>query len=128
VANDTVKQDSVAKQDTVVATIKADTSKSTIKPVSVGTAVAQNATVSNDTTSRLHYEILAGSYKFEAEALADVERYKKIGLNPRVIKPEVKFKITLGTYFDENEAKKAKNDILSAHKKLDIYIKSYNPK
>jgi len=91
-----------------------------------------NTSSAVDTAATLHYEILAGAFKSEAEANDILKKYQNIGLHPRILKHTQgnSYKITLGTYFDKGVAQKAADSILSATKmnKGDIFLQTYKPK
>jgi len=91
-----------------------------------------NTSSAVDTATTLHYELLAGAFKSEAQANDILKKYQNIGLHPRILKHTQgnSYKITLGTYFDKGVAQKAADSILSATKmnKGDIFLQTYKPK
>ena len=95
-------------------------------------ALVTGNTNTADTSAVLHYELLAGAFKSEAQANDILKRYQNIGLHPRILKHTQgnSYKITLGTYFDKGVAQKAEDSILNATKmnKGDIFLQTYKPK
>lgn len=121
----------VAKPDTDTikkATTPIDSTKAISKPDSA----LNTTTINTDTIKRVHYELLAGAFKKKAEADKTILNYKKMGFNAHILQnvPGRLIKITLGTYFDRDEAVAAKQKILNTGKLTDdkITIQPYNPK
>jgi hypothetical protein len=117
------------------ATPKTDTSKSA-QPVakdstatSAATSKTINATV--DTFAVVRYELQAGAFRTMTKVQTVMREYERLGLHPRVLTHSIGtlHKITLGTYFSEDEAKKVADSIKNnpATKKIDISVQPYNP-
>ncbi|MDB5141790.1 MAG: hypothetical protein JWQ66_503 [Mucilaginibacter sp.] len=123
-----------ANADTVKKADGTDTTKSAIKPDSGQTVVTPQQTINApvDTFATIHYDILGGAFKTLSQANGVIKSYKKLGLNPRILKHAKGnyYKITLGTYFNKDEAQKVEDSILTATKidKKDIYLQPYLPK
>ena len=123
-ADTTKPVDKKADDDSITKTVvKHDSAAKAVAPVN-------NATV--DTAAVLHYEILGGAYKSETQANEVLARFQKLGLQPRILKhiQGNSYKITLGTYFDKDQAQKAEDSILNSTKikKGEIFLQTYNPK
>ena len=86
-----------------------------------------------DTAAVLHYEILGGAFQSEEQANEVLKRYQNIGLHPKMLKHTKgnSYKITLGTYFNKDQAQKVEDSISTATKLrqgTDIYLQIYKPK
>lgn len=85
-----------------------------------------------DTFATVHYDILGGAFKTQALAENVMAKYRKIGLEPRILRHAKGnfYKITLGTYFDKDEAQHKRDSILKVTriKPIDIYLQPYLPK
>lgn len=117
------------------ATPKTDTSKAA-QPVAKDSTASLPATSNTinatiDTFAVKRYELQAGAFKTMNKVQAVMREYEKLGLHPRVLTHSTgtKHKITLGTYFSEDEAKKVADSIKSnpTTKKIDISVQPYNP-
>ncbi|HEY9196051.1 MAG TPA: hypothetical protein VIM77_07285, partial [Mucilaginibacter sp.] len=125
-------QPPIAKPDTDTikkASVAADSVKQTIsKPDSA----LKTSTVVNDTLTRLRYELLGGAFKKRADALATIERYRKLGFTAHILEnvPGRLVKLSLGTYFARDEAVDAKQKIIATGKikEDNITIQPYNPR
>lgn len=123
------------KPQTFVA-VNADTTKklSDIDTLAKAAVTAPQQTINApvDTLATLRYEILGGAFKTLSQATEVIKNYQKLGLQPRLLKhaPGNYYKITLGTYFNKDEAQKAADSILTATKinKNTIYLQPYLPK
>jgi hypothetical protein len=98
------------KNDTIKDTTKKDNS------VKVDTTATKSTGVTViDTFAVKRYEVLGGSFPTLKEANNSIKNYKTLGLNARIVKdaqgPYIK--LTLGTFFTNKEAKKARQDILN---------------
>jgi hypothetical protein len=107
--------------------------KTDSKPAAAAvTAPQQTINAPVDTFATLRYEILGGAFKTLSQATEVIKNYQKLGLQPRLLKhaPGNYYKITLGTYFNKEEAQKAADSILTATKinKNTIYLQPYLPK
>ena len=116
--------------DTTQSALKQD---SATKPAGQTTTAPQQATnAAADTLATLHYELLGGAFKTLPQTNAAIANYKKLGLQPRILKPVAgdSYKLTLGTYFNKDAAQKAVDSILTATKinKANIYLQQYTPK
>jgi cell division protein FtsN len=84
-----------------------------------------------DTYAVVRYEIQAGAFKTLSKVNAVMAGYSKLGLNPRIVQHSNGnlHKITLGTYFDEQEATKKEDSIknIKGINKGDISLQPYNP-
>jgi hypothetical protein len=84
-----------------------------------------------DTFATKRFELLAGAFPSKAKANLQMEKLKKLGLQPRLLSHATGplNKITLGTYFNRDQAVKTKDSILKVTgiSPEDIYIQSYNP-
>ena len=95
------------------------------------TTLTNNAPV--DTLATLHYDILGGAFKTLPQANALMKNYQKLGLQPRILN-HIKgnsYIITLGTYFNQEQAQKAIDSIANntkLRKGPDIFLQTYNPK
>lgn len=114
---------------------KTDTSKA-VQPVKKDSAASTpaaaktiNATV--DTFAVVRYELQAGAFRTMTKVQSVMREYERLGLHPRVLTHSTGtlHKITLGTYFNEDDAKKAADSIknIPALKKIDISVQPYNP-
>jgi cell division protein FtsN len=124
----TATQPAEKKADNTDTTKKVDTKQDSLAKVQ---ALVTSTTV--DTAAVLHYEILGGAYKTEEQANVMLPKFQGLGLHPRILK-HVKgnsYKITLGTYFNNEQAQKAEDSISVAtklRKGPDIYLQPIKPK
>ncbi|MGZ3943527.1 MAG: HU domain-containing protein [Mucilaginibacter sp.] len=84
-----------------------------------------------DTFATKRFELLAGAFPSKAKANLQMEKLKKLGLQPRLLAHATGplNKITLGTFFDRDQAVKTRDSILkvTGMGPGDIYVQSYNP-
>jgi hypothetical protein len=117
----------VAKPDT--AAKKPDSTAQTL-PVMPDSAKKAPAAVLQpiDYTKVKHWEIIGTSAKNKAEANAIIANFKKLGINAKTIKaPGVRIHISIGTYMNEDDAKKAMADLIATGKvRKDIYVQGFN--
>ena len=132
------KADSVAvvkKSLPPPAPVKTDTAKA-VQPAAKDSTVNAptktktiNATV--DTFAVVRWELQAGAFKTMTKVQAVMREYERLGLHPRILTHSTGtlHKITLGTYFSEDDAKKVTDSIKSipALKRIDISVQPYNP-
>jgi cell division protein FtsN len=120
-----------ASPDTVKKTADT-TAKAGSKPDSTGTLATPANNAPTDTAAVLHYEILGGAFKTLSQADGVIKKYQTLGLHPRLLKHAAGnyYKITLGTYFNKDEAQKVEDSILNSTKinKTNIYLQPYLPK
>jgi cell division septation protein DedD len=118
-ATDTSKEAAIAKNDT------STDAKTTAAPLN-------DQPVANDTLARKRYEILGGAFHTIKEANKTIDNYKRMGFDAHILKnvPGRLYKITLGTYFNIDEAINAENKLLkTGHVTTkQIGIQPYNPK
>ncbi|SDS37944.1 hypothetical protein SAMN05216490_1050 [Mucilaginibacter mallensis] len=131
VKHDTVKTDTPAqKTDTgkTHATIKGDTTAKIPTPVTT----TVTPPVVNDTLTKIHYEILGGAFQTLDEAKIAIGNYKHLQINARILNnvPGKLYKVTLGTYFDYQQAVNAEDTLLKTKKisKNSISLQPYHPK
>ncbi len=131
VKHDSVKTDTAAqKTDTgkTNATVKTDTTAKIPTPVA---ATVTPAAV-NDTLTKIHYEILGGAFQTLDEANIAIGNYKHLQINARILNnvPGKLYKVTLGTYFDYQQAVNAEDTLLKTKKisKNSISLQPYHPK
>jgi len=119
----------VAKKDTVSKV--QDTSKAAGQAQSP-VAPQQTAQTAVDTFATVHYDILGGAYKTLQRTNTEIGNYQKMGLNPVLLKHATGklYKISLGTYFNKDQAEKVKDSILNIPhiNKKNIYLQPYKPK
>lgn len=105
------------------------TSKDTVKKAPP--IVPQTVAVAQDTLGRLHYEIMGGAFGTMPEVNVAIKNYKSLGLKAKLLKHAAgrRYKITLGTYFSQDEAVKVQDSILKVTKisKESLYIQPINP-
>jgi cell division protein FtsN len=114
--------------------VNADTTKkvaTTQDSLAKATALVTGAAVDTDAVE--HYEILGGAFKNIDQANGILKNYQKLGLQPRILKHVQgnSYKITLGTYFNKEQAQKAEDSISVAtklRKGPDIYLQIFKPK
>lgn len=96
------------------------------QPVPVPTQTIQQPV---DTFAVVRYELQAGAYKTLTRTNIEMQKYEKIGLHPSIVRHAhgKLLKITLGTYFSQKEAQRAKDSILSKHR-IPISLQPYLPK
>ncbi len=131
IKHDTVKTDTAAKQtvDTskTPATVKADTTTAQKQPVATVTPP-----VVNDTLTKTHYEILGGAFGSLDEANIAIGNYKRLGIEARILNnvPGKLHKVTLGTFFDYQQAVNAEDTLLKTKRisKNSISLQPYHPK
>jgi len=131
IKHDTVKTDTAAKQtvDTskTPATVKADTTTAQKQPVATVTPP-----VVNDTLTKTHYEILGGAFGSLDEANIAIGNYKRLGIEARILNnvPGKLYKVTLGTFFDYQQAVNAQDTLLKTKRisKNSISLQPYHPK
>jgi cell division septation protein DedD len=120
-----VKPDSTKKDS--IPTV-ADTAKAISKPV----AELNKTVVNEDTISKIHYELLGGAFKTVKEANRTIANYEKMGLSAHILQnvPGRLIKVTLGSFYDRDEAVAAKQKIVGTGKLTSdkITIQPYNPK
>lgn len=114
----------IKKTDTAKASAAKDTTVAGSKPSgTIKPAI--------DTFATKRFELLAGAFPSKAKADLQMEKYKKLGLQPRLLSHATGplNKITLGTYFDRDQANKTRDSILKVTGigPNDIYVQSYNP-
>lgn len=106
----------------------ADTAKAISQPV----AALNKTVVNEDTISKTHYELLGGAFKTEKEANRTIANYQKMGLSAHILQnvPGRLIKVTLGSFYDRDEAVAAKQKIVGTGKLTSdkITIQPYNPK
>jgi cell division septation protein DedD len=124
-ATPAVKPDTIKKDSIPTVT---DTAKAISKPV----AALNKTVVNEDTISKTHYEILGGAFKTVKEANRTIANYEKMGLSAHILQnvPGRLIKVTLGSFYDRDEAVAAKQKIVSTGKLTSdkITIQPYNPK
>lgn len=128
VKHDSIKTDTAAKQTN-------DTSKnpSTVKAdTTAKIRAAATPPVVNDTLTKVHYEILGGAFQTLDEANIAIGNYKHLQINARILNnvPGKLYKVTLGTYFDYQQAVNAEDTLLKTKKlsKNSISLQPYHPK
>jgi septal ring-binding cell division protein DamX len=124
-------------QHTIIV-VKVDSSKiaaDSIAKAAKDSAAARTTPANNtpvDTLRTLHYEILGGAFKTLSQADGIIKKYQKLGLQPRLLKHAAGnyYKVTLGTYFSNEDAQRAVDSIVSATKidKTNIYLQPILPK
>lgn len=104
----------------------------TAKAISKPDTALNTAIINADTIKRIHYELLAGAFRKQAEANKAIQAYKRMGFTAHIIEnvPGRLIKVTLGTYYVRDEAVAAKQKILSTGKISNdkITIQPYNPR
>jgi cell division septation protein DedD len=131
IKHDTIKTDTTVKQtiDTskTPATAKRDTTTAQTQPAATVTPPAVN-----DTLTKIHYEILGGAFGSLDEANIAIGNYKKLGIEARILNnvPGKLYKVTLGTFFDYQQAVNAEDTLLKTKKisKNSISLQPYHPK
>ena len=118
-----IKQDSVAKTDSILKANQVAAKTDTLKKTKISTpAVTTTPQVADHSPSRFY--VIAISYKTEARALEYIAKMKKIGLDAEIVKMEgTRKKVSIANFSTKEEAEKQK-DILQ--KKLNgkgFYIK-----
>jgi hypothetical protein len=125
----------VVKHDSTNTT-NADTSKTIASPDSTTKAAAQPVatdqnTKTTDTIQRVHWEVMAGSFGTKKAAEIAMKFYKENGIDTKITTdvPGKLIKLSFGTYYSEEEAEKAKSDLLKTGKvDKGIYTLKINPK
>jgi hypothetical protein len=114
---------------------KPDTAASQIVKRDTPAAKASPAKAINppvDTFAVRHYDILGGAFKSLPKVTAQMKDYVSLGLKPHLLEHGTGkyYKITLGTYFNKEDAQKADDSILNIKgiNKNFIYIQPYIPK
>lgn len=121
-ADTLAKADSISVSPVVVSEDTALQDTSQIKPEIVDIKAA-NPTPSKETSLPLRFEILAASLANKTEADNFLAQMKKRGIKAKIADlPGKKFKITLGTFSNEAEAKKELEVLKERTKIPDIYI------
>ena len=126
----------VVKSSDTAASATTDTSKtiastdSTTKPAAQPVATAQNIKPA-DTAQSVRWEVMGGSFETQKAADLAVKYYKENGVVARILTdaPSNHIQITLGTYYSQAEAEKAKRDLLKTGKvDKGIYTLKIKPK
>lgn len=120
---------------TVTPAVKVDTATVTPKNTPVDTttkAASVNAPAAIDTFARVRYEILGGAFRTKEDADKTIASYKRMGFEAGLVKnvPGRLFKVTLGTYFTEDEAVNRMHAIVKTGQigANRMSIQPYNPK
>ncbi|MBS1530014.1 MAG: hypothetical protein JSU01_06885 [Bacteroidetes bacterium] len=112
------------KKDTTAKPMAKDTTRSTVEP-----ATTVKAPV--DTYATVRYEVQAGAFKTQSKLKAVMASYEKLGLHPRILQhaPGTLKKITLGTYFNQDDGVRVEDSIknIPGITKKDISLQTYNP-
>jgi outer membrane biosynthesis protein TonB len=122
---DTTNKD--ANTDTTASALKQDSAAkgaSTIPP-----STNQSAKVIDST--KVRFEVIGSSFKTQKTADLAIKNYKSIGIDAKVVPdaPGTRIQLSLGTYNTEQEAEKAKLDLIKTGKVTkDIYTLRINPK
>jgi cell division septation protein DedD len=134
-----IKYDSVK---TITPVEKADTTKSAPVPAATDTTTQKSVatppvttavvtTVINDTLTKIHYELLGGAFGTAEDANTAIGNYKKIGISAHIINNghHKLHKVTLGTYFNYQEASNARDSLLKTKKisKNNISLETISP-
>jgi len=130
------KQTFVAVKSDTTTNAATDTSKtitspdSTTKPAAQPVATDQNAK-SVDTIQSVHWEVIGAAFEARKAAEIAIKSYEEKGISAKIATdvPGKLIKITFGTYYSEEEAEKAKRDLLKTGKvDKGIYTLKINPK
>jgi len=128
-----VKTDSVTKSVSTPDTTKKSSppTQEKVQATAPAATQAQQAATHIDTNTRGHYELLGGAFDRRSDAEKIVVNYKKMGFDARILDVKgKKSKVTLGTYYTQQEADEAKKKLVSTgkFKQNDIYVQYYKPK
>ncbi len=126
----------VVKPSDSAANAASDTSKATASPDSttkpaVQPVAADQNTKPADTAQRVHWEVIGGAFEARKTAEIAMKFYKENGIDTKITTdvPGKLIKLSFGTYYSEQEAEKAKNDLLKTGKvDKGIYTLKINPK
>lgn len=125
----------VVKSSDTTATTATDTTKKVASPDTIAKPPAppvttnQN-TVPADTVTRVHWEIIGGSFEARKTAEIAMKSYKENGVDTKIATdvPGKRVKLTFGTYYSQEEAEKAKQDLIKGGKvPKDTYTLKINP-
>jgi len=120
-----------AKHDTIKNITPVDTTKKGVIADTTAKAVTASPPATNDTLTKIHYEILGGTFARVGQANGAISNYKKLGIEARILKnvPGKLYKVTLGTFFVKQEAIDAKDKLVKGGKVSEgnLVIQPYYP-